>query len=250
MRYSTVMRKPSISGRVRRRCSLLLTTFGMIACASLFGASSAFAQVEFVEWPTVNAGSGGGITASAMYTINAGTVSSTLFTPDAPLFVADYASTIPILSYASSALPADIDSIIEFSPPLPLGSVLLVLDVDVSQETFILESEGAALELLEQVESTLGAQSVFPSYDEVSGELIAPGVNNLVEVSVFDLEGVSSIDVAFLNGQSGSGGAIAIAVPEAGFPLQLSFGLMGALAARRQRASNSVASRRAGFRAQ
>ncbi|MFK7899059.1 MAG: hypothetical protein AB8G23_24760 [Myxococcota bacterium] len=233
----------SISEPARGRCSRLLAAVGLIAFVSLFGASGVFAQVEFIEWSSVDAGSGGGITASPTYSINAGTVTSGVTVFSDPLFIAEYSNMVPFISYASSSLPADIGSTIGFSAPLPLGSVLLVFDVDVNQETFILESEGVALKLLDQIESTLGAESVFPTYDTISGELVAPGVSNLSEMSIFDLAGANSIDVAFLNGQSGSGGGIAIAVPEPRVPIQLCFGSAGLLLAFRNRAAQRKSAR-------
>jgi hypothetical protein len=93
--------------------------------------------------------------------------------------------------------------------------------------------------LLEQLESIAGQSSLFPTYDPLTGELVAVRPNasglNDNEASVFDVSGLSSRDVGFRNGNanSGIGLALALPVPEPGSAALVAFGL-GSLALRRR----------------
>ncbi len=108
---------------------------------------------------------------------------------------------------------ASISSTLSFSESLPSGAKLLAIDLDFEAETFTLSSGGTPLVLLEQRETTDGASSDFPSYDSGTGTLShSGGSTNEFEASVFDVSGLSAIDVDFVNGL-GSAGLIAIALP-------------------------------------
>ena len=72
---------------------------------------------------------------------------------------------------------------------------------------------GTPLSLDEQRETIDGSSSVFPSYDAGTGVLsTAATTPNDFEASVFDVSGISTIDVEFAGGL-GSAGFVAIALP-------------------------------------
>lgn len=185
---------------------------------TVLATSRVFAASIFMEWSSINEGSGGGITATVSSTVNSGTFFYGDVTASDPNFVTQFAASFPALHYkATFSAPADISSDFIFSTPLPSGSKLLVRDVDFEDETLTLTSNGSPLTLLAQIESIAGAISTFPIYNSLTGVLItagtAPGGMNDGEVSIFDLSGLSSLQVSFENGLLNSGSNIAIAMP-------------------------------------
>ena len=71
--------------------------------------------------------------------------------------------------------------------------------------------------LLDQIESFDDETSIFPNYYPATGDLITAGsvsggLNNC-EASIFDVSGLSSVQVSFMNGSYGSGVIVAIALP-------------------------------------
>jgi hypothetical protein len=130
-------------------------------------------------------------------------------------FISDFAASYSALHYASPASgPANISSTISFSQALPIGAKLIAVDVDYMGENLSLSSSGSPLSLLEQRETINGANSVFPTYNASTGVLseVAPN-QNANEASVFDVSGLSVIDVHRAGGNTSSGIGVAIALP-------------------------------------
>ena len=55
--------------------------------------------------------------------------------------------------------------------------------------------------------------STFPTYNAVLGELVAFGLENSNDASIFDLSGASSVQVDFTGGGLGSRIFVAVALP-------------------------------------
>jgi phosphotransferase system glucose/maltose/N-acetylglucosamine-specific IIC component len=185
--------------------------------AALLLPATASATSIFVEWTSASEGSGGGIDATVNATVNAWVIFPGVHPANDPVYVADFAAGHSALGYQTpSGGPADILSTLSFSSALPAGSRLIILDVDHAQETVTLTGSGAPLSLLTQLESIAGASSIFPSWDPVTGELVAtttPGQVNSAEASVFDVAGLTSFQVDFRNGNNSSTVVVAVALP-------------------------------------
>ncbi|MGI9431013.1 MAG: hypothetical protein ACR2PQ_02310 [Myxococcota bacterium] len=192
-----------------------LSVVAIIVWGAAFGPLSAQAASTFIEWSSTAAGSGGGIDATVVSTVREGEFSVADIGASDPDFVADFSDVVPTFAYRTVSDHGDIEATITFSAPLPTDAMLLVIDVDAFLELVILSSEGTPLTLIEQVESADGAVSNFPTYNDVLGELAftAGGDDNDSEVSIFDLSGVTSIQVDFRNGMLGSGIRAAVALP-------------------------------------
>jgi len=91
--------------------------------------------------------------------------------------------------------------------------------VDYRGETVVLSSEGVPLTLVEQRETIDGEASTFPTWDPVVGTLVdatsSPSDNNEWEASIFDLGGLSVVDVDFQGGNHQSGIQMVLALPGA-----------------------------------
>ena len=198
--------------RERHVKSLRSLTVGLVC---LLLAPSAFGAMVLIDWTSINGGSGGGVTATVVSTVNAGTFDTGDIGGSEPAFVAEYSSTLSTLFYRSiiGGGAGDILSTITFSSALPAGSQLLVIDADVRDETATLASGGNPLTLLAQVESNAGVTSTFPTYNAVLGELVAFGLENSNDASIFDLSGASSVQVDFTGGGLGSRIFVAVALP-------------------------------------
>ncbi|MCA8967021.1 MAG: PEP-CTERM sorting domain-containing protein [Planctomycetes bacterium] len=228
------------------------------ALALALGAGAAPATSIFT-WTSATAGSGGGIDATVTSTVNAGVLTTQTFSPTDPGFLGAFGDPISALHYRSpvSDDPADILSTITFSAALPTGAVLLIGDLDVWFENVTVAADGAPPVLLSQVESTAGATSAFPSYDSLLGILASTagptGLNDR-EVSIFDISGISSLQIDFAGGALDSGVFAAIAlpdpgatVPEPGTLLLLAFGTGAAAAMSRRRRNGAIQGRRRGL---
>lgn len=158
----------------------------------------------FITWNQPSGGSGGGISVTATHTINQGTTNGYWKIATDPDFVSNFSSLYPTLSYETlSSPPADISSLFSFSSPLPIGSKLLVLDVDHNEE-LKLTSEGTPLKLINQIPDRDDIpSSPFPLYDSSTGILIPGVVNSSNDVSIFDISNLSTIDVLFTGGTAG-----------------------------------------------
>ena len=178
----------------------------------------------------------GGVLANMTFTT---TGNDTLFlnpvTASAPQFVTQFGATVPgfNLTNGMGGSAADALAQITFSPPLPNGSRLLVLDLDVpkSQERVALTHMNGVVTFLEQLESEAGEMSVFPVWDPSTGVLLSQGPSNNEECTVFDVSGVSALSVRYLRsdvspgGQTGAHIALGVPVPEPS-----SLALLGCLA--------------------
>jgi hypothetical protein len=173
------------------------------------------AATNFIVWTSPSAGSGGGISATVTSTVTAGALSATTFNASDGTFISDFAASYSALHYASpTSGPANIRSTITFSPALPTGAKLIAVDVDYMGESLSLLSNESPLVLLEQRETTNKANSSFPAYNAGTGVLSATAPNqNANEASVFDVSGLSVIDVHRTGGNTNSGVGVAIALP-------------------------------------
>lgn len=178
-------------------------------------ASPAMAETDFITWTSPSAGSGGGISATVTSTVTAGALSAVTFNASDGTFISDFAASYSALHYASAASgPANISSTISFSQALPIGAKLIAVDVDYMGESLSLSSSGSPLSLLEQRETISGANSSFPAYNAGTGVLSETAPNqNANEASVFDVSGLSVIDVHRTGGNTNSGVGVAIALP-------------------------------------
>ncbi|MFT5695334.1 MAG: hypothetical protein ACI9QQ_001309 [Myxococcota bacterium] len=181
--------------------------------------SAASAQLTFIEWTSTADGSGGGITATVNSTVTLGSIGFQFVSATDPVFVANYESSYSVLTFkASTGGPGDITSAITFSTPLPVGARLIASDVDYNGETLTLTTGGVGLALFEQLETMSGESSTFPSYDNMTGELVGTGAvgnnnPNNSEATVFDVSGLSAIQVSYDNGINNTGVAVGILFP-------------------------------------
>lgn len=207
--------RASRPGAIRTTSRLADAGFILLALGVMLAALPATAATDFIVWSSPNAGSGGGVTATVASNVVAGSFQSTVVGATEATFVADYGPSLSVLFYRSTAAgPASITSTLSFSPPLPTGARLLAIDLDAGAETFTLTSGGAPLAFVESRETTAGALSAFPSYDAGSGVLSTTAASpNDSEATVFDVSGLSTLDVDFSGGSLGSGSFIAIALP-------------------------------------
>ena len=199
----------SCTTRLQLPFRILLPTFVFLV------ASPAMAETDFITWTSPSEGSGGGISATVTSTVTAGVLSAQTFNASDGTFISDFAASYSALHYASAASgPANISSTISFSQALPIGAKLIAVDVDYMGESLSLSSSGSPLSLLEQRETTNGANSVFPTYNAGTGVLSeAAPIQNANEASVFDVSGLSVIDVHRAGGNTNSGIGVAIALP-------------------------------------
>ncbi|SLM30994.1 exported hypothetical protein [Desulfamplus magnetovallimortis] len=185
-----------------------------LICCSLFISTQVIAAGSFMEWSSAQSGSGEGITATVYSKITKGKLAFTTITVDNYDYIESFDSTFSNLHYScsDSNSSADIFSVINFSSPLPEGSKIIAIDVDYYQETLSFTSGGFPLNLVDQIETSAGAVSVFPTYDSLSGQLQAtPDIenDNQKEASIFDASGLTSVQITFERGK-GSGILIAI----------------------------------------
>lgn len=200
-----------------------MQTFRITATAlavAVIGLSDAHAERAFIEWTSDSEGSIGSYVATVDATIVDGVLGPDDGTATDATFVADFAGSYSVLRYGTPEFaPAEITSTITFSEALPAGSLLLVIDVDYRGETVTVSSLGTALTLVEQRETFDGATSSFPIWDGGAGMLTenTPGVEgqNEFEASVFDVGGLTEVDVDFAGGLYESAIHLAIALPAA-----------------------------------
>jgi hypothetical protein len=208
---------------------------------ALSATTTAQASMAMADW---TAGTLDTLTFTTVQTETSGLFSISDYTATDPTFVSTYSDTFSRLVFGAAGTSGNLLAEITFSEPLPVGTMLLAMDLDFRDETFIMSSNLGFLSLLEQGESTNGATSFLPNYNPATGTLVEthPGnTGNSDEFARFDLSGVSSLSVQFLNGGVDSGSAIAIATPEtistiplpAGLPLMIA-GLVGLGAIRRK----------------
>lgn len=169
-------------------------------------------------------------------------------TPTAGDFITRFGSDVPSMFFENSAADPTADALAQaaFTPALPTGARLLVVDVDQAnaQERIQLSSLGGSLTLLEQIETRSGASSQFPTWNPTT-RVLQSVRSNEEEASVFDVSGARSLDLWFTRGVGARGvsGAyfiIAIPVPEpASLTLAaLPLATLATLGRRRQRRNN------------
>lgn len=174
----------------------------------------------YFAWPTFNDTSTGsqmattlnGIDATLNYTPSGGSAKDFSTTADDATFLTSFPS--PMIGY--ELLP-DVNSSVTFTQALPLGSRLLVLDVDMSPQTVTLTVDGAALTaFLSQLDTQdpPATTTNLPAYDNVTGVLSASDpAGNDFEATVFDLTGATSLSANLVGGD---GASILIYVPDPG----------------------------------
>lgn len=235
MDYPTQNRSAKLKFRHGFVVSLL--TLGLV------GVSSAHAAPVFADWATGNV-DGIGITVEDVGgPATPGEITNLTATFSDPTFTASYATSFSALKFGALGVPGNLLADISFTEALPTGSLLFALDMDFSGETFVLSSDLGFLSLLEQGETQAGETSQLPNYNQATGSLVsafASGGANFDEYSLFDVSGVSSLSIQWLNGGAASGSLIAIATPgdppissvplPAGLPLLLAgMGLLGVM---------------------
>jgi hypothetical protein len=184
----------------------------------MFLATAAQADRVFIEWTSDTEGSGGEITATVTSTVVSGSIGPDKGTATDPSFVVDFGADFSVLRYgAEASSPGNIISTLSFSPALPEGTFLVIIDVDYRDETVTLTSGEGPLELVEQRETIDGVVSAFPIWDPFAGTLTenTPGPDdpNELEASVFNAGGFSVIDIDFAGGLHSSGIHVVIALP-------------------------------------
>ncbi len=212
-----------IRGTIRHNTLVTTGIFLLVAAVFALGGTRANAAPIYIDWASTSTGTGGGITANVSSTITSGAfvVGSSHIPSDAG-FIAEYGLLIPTLRYGSgpTTTPGIINSTIQFTAALPTGSELLIFDVDFLQETMVLLASSGVPALLAQRETVSSATSVLPSYNTGTGSLAALGTTitspqNDFEVSIFDVSGVTSLQLDYSNGGFNSGIFAAIALPGA-----------------------------------
>jgi len=209
----------------------------------LAGATSAHAAPVFADW--VNGSIDGiGITVTDVGgPATPGEITNVTASFSDPTFTAAYATNFSALKFGALGIPGNLLADISFTEALPTGSFLFAIDMDFSGETFVISSDLGFLSLTGQGETQTGATSQLPTYNHTNGNLVSAfssGGANFDEYSLFDVSGVSSLSVQWLNGGAASGSLIAIGTPgdpgmspvplPAGLPLLLAgIGLLGLL---------------------
>ena len=146
-------------------------------------------------------------------------------TATAPSYVAQYGATIHTAGMSNGVSGSAANCLAEFTfnPPLPVGSRLIALDLDISlyDERFEFTHSGGVFNFLNQLESHAGEASVFPTWSAATGVLQSqdPRNDNEYEATVFDISGINALSARLLRNGPGGGisnahVAIAIPVPE------------------------------------
>jgi hypothetical protein len=155
------------------------------------------------------------------------------FFADRRSFVDEYGSELPAMWFENGAGGSAANGFAQmiFSPPLPQGSQLIVLDVDIvtHNERIEITSVGGMLTLLTQVETQSGANSAFPTWNSATGLLRSVRMNE-AEATIFDVSGVEGLAMRYLRNVGGPGisgiqFAIAVPVPEPGAVLLVAMAL-------------------------
>jgi hypothetical protein len=137
-------------------------------------------------------------------------------------FIAKFDSEVTTMFFENGAADPTADALAQaaFTPALPAGARLLVIDVDQAnaQERVQISRLGGSLSLLEQFESRTGEHSSFPTWNPATG-LLQSVASNEGEASVFDVSGARSLDLWYRRsigggGVSGSYFVVALPVPE------------------------------------
>jgi hypothetical protein len=210
-----------------KKTSLLLAAALCVAGSGIAKASGP--NFNFFDFASSGANSytasSGGVIADMTFTT---TANDTLFpnpvTASDARFVSEFGAAVSGFSMTNGTGGSAADGLaqIAFGTPLPTGSRLLVLDLDVpkSQERVALTHTGGTISFLQQLESETGEMSVFPIWDPSTGVLLSQGPANNEECTVFDISGVSALSVRYLRSDVSPGGptgahiAIGLPVPE------------------------------------
>ena len=173
---------------------------------------------------TYSANAGGVLANMTFSTTGDDTLFLNPVTASASQFVTQFGATVPgfNLTNGTGGSAADGFAQMTFSAPLPNGSRLLVLDLDVprSQERMALTHTNGVMTFVQQLESEAGEMSVFPVWDPTTGVLLSQGPSNNEECTVFDVSGISAMSVRYLRsdvspgGQTGAHIALGVPVPE------------------------------------
>jgi hypothetical protein len=165
----------------------------------------------------------GGVSGSMLFTTAGDDVLyGRSLTPTDSDFIAQFGSDVPSMFFENGPTDPTADALAQaaFTPALPAGARLLVVDVDQAnaEERVQISRLGGSLSLLEQIESRAGATSAFPSWDPSTGVLQSVSSNE-EEVSLFDVSGARALDLWYTRsigrgGVSGSYFVIALPVPE------------------------------------
>lgn len=216
-RLESVKGARSVVGEVLNK--LIAVPFFLMIATVLFP-SVLFGGSTFMEWQSGTTGSGGGINVVVDTAIVKGSLTtfSNVNTGTNPVFVDLFSSSFEGMSHQSGpgSTPSDIMTTVNFSSALPVGARLLVIDLDVAGESMTLFSGGNPLTLVTQLETRSGQSSDFPSWDSGTGVLTATtasGQFNNTEASVFDVTGLTTIQVDSSGGKNNSGVGVAIALP-------------------------------------
>ncbi|MCC6493562.1 MAG: PEP-CTERM sorting domain-containing protein [Pirellulales bacterium] len=158
-------------------------------------------------------------------------------------FVEKFAASMPAMWFENGAANSAADALVQlaFTPALPAGARLIVIDVDIANrnEQVQISTLGGTLALLEQLETQQGAASRFPRWNPASGVLSAVG-GSREDASVFDVSGARSLALWYTRAGGGSGVTgshfvVAVPVPEPGSLLGLAAGWAGVVACARRR---------------
>lgn len=202
---------------------MIFKTRSAITCATFalgFAIQPALAASIFANWDD---GTLGGLTFAVTETETSGFIQPSVDAATDPTFIADFADEFSTLQFQAPADGADLLAEVTFSQALPTGARLLAFDLDFFNEIFTITSDIGTLTLLEQGETQTGAVSALPTYDALQGTLTSQFQtfgDNLFEYSLFDVSGVTSLDIGWVNGRD-SGSRIAITLPATVGPSQI-----------------------------
>jgi hypothetical protein len=219
---------PPFNGiRFMRALSLLIATALNVACSEL--ANAAGPNFNYFDFSpnganTYIANAGGVLADMTFSTPGDDTLFLNPVTASASQFVTQFGATVPGFNLTNGAGGSAGDGLAQmtFSAPLPNGSRLLVLDLDVprSQERVEIAHTNGVVTFNEQLESEAGEMSLFPVWNPATGVLLSQGPSNNEECTVFDVSGVSALSVHYLRtdfsqgGQTGAHIALGVPVPE------------------------------------
>lgn len=171
------------------RTSFLATFFLLLT-------STLNADTNYFSWSSTGAttGIGSAQELTATYNLLPNVTRRTYFS-DVPGFVDDYGRAMPGFEIDNNS---SLSGTFTFSAPLPAGSIMTVLDIDLGET--ITFSANTTLALVEHRERLISGNSVFPSWDNDTQSIsAASGARSDSAATIIDVSGLTQLSFFFTN---------------------------------------------------